>query len=53
MRTRGQAGKPQWLLMKAKDEYARDDYDVVTERPESVISGRNITRGPTPAAKRR
>jgi bifunctional non-homologous end joining protein LigD len=53
VRTRGQAGKPQWLLMKAQDEYATEDYDVVNERPESVISGRQITRGPTPAAKRR
>jgi bifunctional non-homologous end joining protein LigD len=51
VRTGGQrgrsAGRPQWLLMKARDEYASEDYDVVAERPESVVSGRTETRGPT------
>src|SRR5262249_39158401 len=27
----------------------RSDYDVVAERPESVVSGRSLTRGPEPA----
>jgi bifunctional non-homologous end joining protein LigD len=35
-RTRGAEDKPQWLLIKRNDEHARADYDVVSERPESV-----------------
>ncbi len=43
----GQAGgKAQWLFFKAKDETADPDYDVVAERPESVVSGRVAARGP-------
>lgn len=38
--------KSQWLLFKAKDELADPAYDVITERPESVVSGRAVTRGP-------
>ncbi|HEX4385411.1 MAG TPA: DNA polymerase ligase N-terminal domain-containing protein, partial [Myxococcales bacterium] len=38
--------KPQWLMFKAKDGTERTGYDVVAERPESVVSGRKITRGP-------
>jgi len=37
-RTRGGA-KPQWLLIKRKDELARPGSDVVAEEPRSVISG--------------
>jgi bifunctional non-homologous end joining protein LigD len=46
VRTRPAGGKQQWLMMKAKDDRARSGYDVVTDRPESVVSGRKITRGP-------
>jgi DNA ligase D-like protein (predicted 3'-phosphoesterase) len=37
-RTRSGA-KPQWLLIKRKDELARPGSDVVAEEPRSVISG--------------
>jgi DNA ligase D-like protein (predicted 3'-phosphoesterase) len=40
-RTRGGA-KPQWLLIKRRDEYARPRSDIVAERPESVLSGRTL-----------
>lgn len=31
--------KPQWLLIKRKDDEARPGSDIVAERPESVLSG--------------
>ncbi len=37
-RTRG-GEKPQWLLIKRRDEFARPGSDIVAERPESVHSG--------------
>ncbi len=37
-RTRG-GEKPQWLLIKRRDDYAHPDSDIVSERPESVKSG--------------
>jgi bifunctional non-homologous end joining protein LigD len=46
VRTRPQGGKAQWLLFKAKDGTENPDFDVVAERPESVASGRRLTRGP-------
>lgn len=49
VRTRGAAGKPQWLFFKAQDGDAHPRYDVVAERPESVVSGRRVTRGPVAA----
>lgn len=35
-RTRGNEDRPAWLLIKRNDEEVRRDYDVTTERPESV-----------------
>lgn len=48
IRTRGPASGPrsQWLFFKGKDEHASKDFDVTVERPESVVSGRRVTRGP-------
>ncbi|HEV3045904.1 MAG TPA: DNA polymerase ligase N-terminal domain-containing protein [Solirubrobacteraceae bacterium] len=38
-----QAGqRSQWLLIKRRDEQARPGYDVVAERPASVLSGRTL-----------
>ena len=37
-RTRG-GEKPQWLLVKRKDDWARPGSDIVSEQPQSVVSG--------------
>jgi DNA ligase D-like protein (predicted 3'-phosphoesterase) len=34
--------KPQWLLVKRRDENARPGSDIVAERPGSVLSGRTL-----------
>jgi DNA ligase D-like protein (predicted 3'-phosphoesterase) len=34
--------KPQWLLIKRRDDEAQPGSDIVAERPESVISGRSL-----------
>lgn len=39
---RGAGGKPQWLLVKRRDDDARPGSDVVADRPESVVSGRTL-----------
>jgi DNA ligase D-like protein (predicted 3'-phosphoesterase) len=39
---RGDAAKPQWLLIKRRDDEARPGSDIVAERPESVVSGRTL-----------
>ena len=50
VRTKRGAGasssKPQWLFFKAHDEMANPELDIVTSRPESVVSGHRATRGP-------
>lgn len=48
VRTRRQGQKQQWIFFKAKDEHADPDRDILSERPESVESGRVLTRGPEP-----
>jgi bifunctional non-homologous end joining protein LigD len=40
-RTRG-GEKPQWLLVKRRDEQARPGSDVVADHPRSVLSDRTI-----------
>jgi DNA ligase D-like protein (predicted 3'-phosphoesterase) len=34
--------KPQWLLIKRRDDEARPGSDIVAERPESVLSGKTL-----------
>jgi hypothetical protein len=34
--------KPQWLLIKRRDDYAQPGSDIVAERPDSVLSGRSL-----------
>jgi DNA ligase D-like protein (predicted 3'-phosphoesterase) len=41
VRTRGSATKPQWLLIKKRDDEA-DGQGPVGDRPESVVSGRTL-----------
>ena len=43
-RTGGNAKKPQWLLIKRKDDEARPGSDITAERPESVVTGRPLSR---------
>jgi bifunctional non-homologous end joining protein LigD len=49
----GDPGKAQWLMFKAKDGKENPSYDVIAERPESVVSGRVVTRGPERSGKLR
>jgi DNA ligase D-like protein (predicted 3'-phosphoesterase) len=37
-----EGAKPQWLMIKRRDEYARRGSDIVAERPESVASGATL-----------
>ena len=41
-RTGGNAKKPQWLLIKRKDDEARPGSDITAERPESVVTGQPL-----------
>ena len=36
--------KPQWLLIKRRDDEARPGSDIVAERPESVVSGQTLAQ---------
>lgn len=38
----GRGGKPQWLLVKRRDEAARPGSDIVAAQPGSVCSGRTL-----------
>lgn len=51
VRTRRQGGKQQWLFFKARDQFADPARDLLAERPESVLSGRRLTRGPETRAE--
>ena len=42
VRTSMQGKKAQWFLIKSRDEAARDDYDIVAEQPDSVLSERSL-----------
>ena len=42
----GGGAKPQWLLIKRKDDEARPGSDITAERPESVVSGRKLDPAP-------
>jgi bifunctional non-homologous end joining protein LigD len=35
-------GRPQWLLIKHRDEYATSAHDVVAEEMTSIVSGRTM-----------
>lgn len=49
VRTAGFGEKSTWIFFKGKDEWARPGYDVLAERPESVVTGKRFTRGPVRA----
>ncbi|RZI67929.1 MAG: ATP-dependent DNA ligase, partial [Pseudomonas sp.] len=53
VRTRlpGNSDKEQWLLIKEKDDAVRagEDYDIVVDKPESVVSGATVGEGRNPA----
>jgi DNA ligase D-like protein (predicted 3'-phosphoesterase) len=42
LRRMEKAQRNSWLLTKRRDEEARPGYELVAERPESVVSGRTI-----------
>ena len=39
---RGDPAKPQWLLIKHRDKYAREGSDIVAEEDTSVATGRTM-----------
>ena len=42
VRTKGRGDKPQWLMMKRRDELAAPGSDIVAETPTSVATGRTM-----------
>jgi len=42
VRTRPQGNQETWLLFKSRDEAANENIDIVTSRPESVLTGRTL-----------
>ncbi|MEE4095414.1 DNA ligase D [Pseudomonas viridiflava] len=52
-RLKGSGSKEQWLLIKEKDSVARpaDEYDIIEQQPQSVISGAHVGVGRVPASK--
>lgn len=44
---RGSGDKEQWLLIKEKDDAVRsaDEYDIVVDQPQSVVSGATVGEG--------
>ncbi|HEX7664311.1 MAG TPA: non-homologous end-joining DNA ligase, partial [Polyangiaceae bacterium] len=54
VRTKGRGDDPKdarglsktWLFFKAQDAFADKKRDILTERPESIVSGKSVTRGP-------
>ncbi|WP_426141927.1 DNA ligase D [Pseudomonas sp. DWP3-1-2] len=49
-RLKGSSDKPQWLLIKEKDDAARSSkaYDIVQDQPQSVVSGALVGKETTP-----
>lgn len=57
-RLKGSSDKPQWLLIKEKDDVSRsgEEYDIVVDQPQSVVSGAlvgKVTSEPPARAKRK
>ncbi|WP_324709815.1 DNA ligase D [Pseudomonas citronellolis] len=53
IRTRMAGRKPQWFLVKGRDDQARDfpRHDILAEAPQSVLSGRTLPGEAAPAQK--
>ncbi|MBN2209564.1 MAG: DNA ligase [Candidatus Coatesbacteria bacterium] len=42
IRTQRGGAKPQWLLWKGKDDFAKPNADVLTDAPDSALTGRSL-----------